>query len=98
MSFITKFNAVSAIEYKRCAELTVNKQYPIVNMVHVDTRYGKSVLVTLEDGEYRYRVYLPKRYADVFTDKALHHINPSDLHLVFRGMRNQTVQVEIGPH
>ena len=41
----------------------VNKQYPIVNMVHVDTRYGKSVLVTLEDGELRYREYLPKRYA-----------------------------------
>ena len=42
MSFITKFNAVSAIEYKRCAELTVNKQYPIVNMVNVDTRYAVS--------------------------------------------------------
>ena len=74
-----------------------NKQYPIVNMVHVDTRYGKSVLVTLEDGEYRYRIYLPKRYSDVFTDEELRHINPSDLHLVFRGMRNQTTQVDIVP-
>ena len=82
--------------YKR-QELTVDKQYPIVNMLHVNTRYGKSVLVTLEDCEHRYRVYLPKRYADVFTDEELRHINPSDLHLVFRGMKNQTPHVEIVP-
>ena len=76
MSFITKFNAVSAIEYKRCAELTVNKQYPIVNMVNVDTRYGKSVLVTLEDGEYRYRVY-PVSYThlDVYKRQPKGHRN-----------------------
>ena len=69
---IRKFNAVSAIEYKRCAELTVNKQYPIVNMVHVDTRYGKSVLVTLEDGKRRYRVY-PVSYThlDVYKRQAV---------------------------
>ena len=30
MSFLVKFNAVSAIEYKRCSELTVNKTYPIM--------------------------------------------------------------------
>ena len=75
--------------------MCIRDRYPIVNMVHVDTRYGKSVLVTLEDGEHRYRVYLPKRYADVFTDEELRHINPNDLHLVFRGMENQTAHVEI---
>ena len=57
----------------------------------------KSVLVTLEDGELRYREYLPKRYAGVFTDEELRHISPSDLHLVIRGMRNQTVHMEIVP-
>lgn len=97
MSFLTKFNAVSAIEYKRCSELTINKQYPIVDLKNVDTRYGKSVLVTLEDDGERYRVYLPKRYADVFADEELRHINPGELLLVFHGMKNKTTQVEIIP-
>ena len=37
----------------------------------------------------------PKRYAGVFTNEELRHIKPKELHLVYRGTRNQTTQVEI---
>ena len=64
-------------------------------LTNVDTKYGNSVLATLEDGDRQYRVYLPKRYAGVFTNEELRHIKPKELHLVYRGTRNQTTQVEI---
>ena len=97
-SFLEKFASVSAIEYCKCSDMQEGKKYPIISLVNTETKYGKSVLATVqhyEDVTRTYRVYLPKRYAGMFTDEELRHITPRSLHLEYRGKRGQTTIVEI---
>jgi hypothetical protein len=97
-SFLETFNAITAIEYKRCSELAIDKKYPIESLQNQDTKYGSSVLATIvgwNDQNAKYRVYLPKRYASMFTDEELRHITPLSLNLVYRGKRDQSTLVEI---
>ena len=100
MAFLDRFNLISAIEYKRCSELVIDTKYPIISLENAHTKYGTSVLATLRDpvdSSLQYRVYLPKRYASVFTDEELRHINPEDFHLIYRGMKDRTTIVDVTP-
>jgi hypothetical protein len=97
-SFVEKFRNIGAQEYKKCSELILGMKYPIETLQNTDTKYGNSVLATVQDHEdksRKFRIYLPHRYANVFTDEELRCVTPSTLHLVYRGKREQTTLVEI---
>lgn len=72
--------------------------YPIESLQNVDTKYGNCVVATVQDyanEKLKYWLYLPKRYAGVFTDEELRHIVPYTLDLIYRGKREQTTVVDI---
>jgi hypothetical protein len=81
----------AVVTFKRTvstSELQRDKQYRITNAVQVNTKYGQSIVVTVEDeGNTAYRVYLLKRYFSVFSDKEIQEINEGkiNLFLVYEG-------------
>lgn len=98
MSFVEKFKSVSTIEYMKCTELTIGRKYPIIQLQNVETKYGSSVLATIQDPDCtnrQFRVYLPKRYSCVFSDEELRHIHKGELHLVYGGKQASTVVLDI---
>lgn len=100
MSFLTKFKTIQPIEYRKLSELEVEKKYPIVSLQNVETKYGITVLATIRDhrdNDSQFRVYLPKRYAGVFTDEELRQINPGEQHLVYKGKEHRTSLLDITP-
>ena len=97
-SITEKFSTISAIEYKKIKELIIGVKYPIEEMQNIDAKYGKAVLVTLQDyrdPRLKYRVYLPKRYAGVFEDEELKNLVPCSLQLIYRGEKDRAYIVEI---
>ena len=81
--------------------LKVDHKYPIVNAERVRTRYGETVLLSISDNlslsvldlkPLLLKVFLPKRYALVFTDEDISSINEgsSVLNLVYKGTCKKT--------
>ena len=68
--------------------LKLNVKYHVLGMKFVKTKFGESIVVDLEDDgtcpqpeEGRFYVYLPKRWADVFTEEQLKAVKPCVLSL-----------------
>lgn len=60
--------------------LEKNKAYPVHKAERVQSRYGVSILLTVKDSYVNaVRVYLRKRYTDVFTDVDIDVINNGTL-------------------
>jgi hypothetical protein len=73
--------------------LQVDKKYSIEFAKRVYTRFGPTILLTLADPVLRpLKVFLPRRYADVFSDADVEDINSSKvrLHLVYKGQCTET--------
>jgi hypothetical protein len=67
----------------RIIELQKDKQYRNTNAVRVNSKYGQSIVVAVEDeANTAYRVYLPKRYFSVFTDKEIQEIYQEKINLL----------------
>jgi len=74
-------------------ELVVGKKYPISKARRLDTKYGESILITvLEFSENPVSVFLPKRYAGVFTDDDIERINSkrTKLQMIYKGTCDKT--------
>jgi hypothetical protein len=74
--------------------LKVDQKYPIVKAERVKTRYGDTILLSIRDllsvgnsTPLLMKVFLPKRYAQVFTEDDISNINsgPAALSLIFKG-------------
>ena len=97
-SFAEKFTAVNHYEYLRCYEMERGRKYPIIKIESTPTKYGDTLLATIQDpndAEKEYRVFLPKRYSNVFTDDELKAITPKALNLIYRGKREQMTLLDI---
>jgi hypothetical protein len=56
--------------------------YPIERTENVQTKYGETIILTLEESPQTFvKVFLPKRYGSVFTDNNLHSINVKSVSL-----------------
>jgi len=95
--FQEKFASVADVEFITCKDLEVNKRYSILKLENVTTKYGASLVGTIQapDTLKMYKVYFPKRYGSVFTDTELEHLQPNTLWLVSRGPRGNSVSIEI---
>ena len=81
-SFIQKFGSVTVYEYVRCHDLQTGTKYPIRSLQNETTRYGPSLAAVItkgKDGTGLLKVYLPKRYAKLFTDEELQGVQPDTL-------------------
>ena len=89
MYLVARFNRVSSGNIASLDNLTLGKLYLITRAVRQKTQYGPTILVTLWDDptNANMRVFLPKRFADVFEDSDIDSINNGtyQYHLISEG-------------
>jgi len=83
------------------SSLKVEQSYPIVKAERVKTRYGETILLSNRDplnlsvqdlSPALLKVFLPKRYAVVFTGADISSINDEQItwNLIYRGLCDKT--------
>ena len=77
MDLVARFSRVSSGNIASLDNLALGKRYPITRAVRQTTQYGPTILVTLWDDptNANIRVFLPKRFAEVFEDSDIEAIN-----------------------
>ena len=77
MDLVTRFSRVSSGNIASLDNLTPGKRYPVTRAVRQTTQYGPTILITLWDDptNAHMRVFLPKRFAEVFEDSDIESIN-----------------------
>ena len=82
MDLVTRFGRVSSGNIASLENLVVGKRYLITRAVRQTTQYGITILVTLSDDptNANVRVFLPKRFAEVFEDADIDSINQGARH------------------
>jgi hypothetical protein len=59
--------------------------YPIERAEKIKTRYGETILLTLKESTETFiKVFLPKRYGDLFTDDDIKSVNEKSVIRAFK--------------
>ena len=90
---LRRFKEASSNRSVTISSLHKNKEYPVLRAERVETKYGVSILLTVRESSVDVvRVYLPKRYTDVFTDPNIVSINNGILKfkLIYHGVCEKT--------
>lgn len=69
------------LNIKNIKELEINKEYKATDFKFIDTKYGKSIIVTLNN---EFKMFLPKRYCDVSQD-ILDELNNKNSYIKYNG-------------
>ena len=88
MDLAARFARVASANIASLETLEVGKRYRINHVQRMETQYGPSILVTLQiDATSEGRVFLLKRFAEVFLDSDITLINNGTrtYHFVYRG-------------
>ena len=86
-SLISKFNNLSSSAYKKMSELEVDRKYEITSAFIKETKFGKSIQVTLDD---EINVFLPKRFSKLSKSDLKTLI---DLHLIYKGKNEDGMDI-----
>ena len=85
----THIQAITSGNIVRLDTLEIDRRYPVTYARRLTNQYGPTTLLTLQkgDGEENVKGYMPKRYAETFTDVDIEDINNSvkQYILIFRG-------------
>jgi len=94
MDLATKVATANASHTVPLGSLEVNNHHKILHAERVVTRYGPSVILTIAMSmQNAVKVFLPKRYAALFTDEDVEGINNQRIvsyDLVYRGKCEKT--------
>ena len=92
MALSTHFQALASGNIVRLDTLEIDRGYPVTFARRLTTQYGPTILLTLQKEEENVKVYMPKRYAELFTDADLEDINNSvkQYKLIFRGKQGSS--------
>jgi hypothetical protein len=88
-----KFEEADISDVIQASEMDIGRRYPICNARRVETRYGPSVLLTIDGFRERpVSLFLPKRYSAVFSDDDICRIHSkrSLFHIVYNGTDDQS--------
>ena len=78
MDLAARFAKVASGNIAPIDTLLVGRRYPVTHAQRQETQYGPAILVTLRiDSTNDVRVFLPKRFTDVFQDR--------DIELIING-------------
>jgi hypothetical protein len=72
------------------SSLYIDHSYPVSHPEHVETKFGPTIRLEIsEQDDNIFRVFLPRRYSEVFTDEGVATINEQTVlyHLVYKGKR-----------
>lgn len=92
-SFLNRFNIAAASssssETIPLSDLKIGIPHKIVTMKFIETRYGKSLLASLElpDLSNTVQVFLPKRCCNAISETDLTKVDFTKLYLKFNGFR-----------
>ena len=76
MDLSEKFALVASGVIVRINTLEEGRRYAVTFAQRLETQYGQSVLLTLRvDSDSNVKVFLPKRYTEVFREENIEHIN-----------------------
>jgi len=94
MALSQRFSDVTC-DVVRISSLKVDQTYAIVKAEWVKTRYGETILLSIRDPQVTpalLKVFLPKRYAVIFTADDITSINGVQImwNLVYRGLCDKT--------
>jgi hypothetical protein len=98
MDLSAKFKMTSSCRTVGVSSLKMDIPYPIERAEKIETRYGETILLTLKESTQTFvKVFLPKRYGDLFTDDDIKSINEkSVIHaLKYRGTISNSFVLEI---
>jgi len=98
MNLSQQFHLVASGQVVQLRTLDINKPYPVLYARRLITQYGSSVLVTLQSEEgINVKIYLPKRYSDVFEDSDIEDINTGRklYKLIYRGRRGSAYVIHM---
>ena len=92
MAFSSHFQVIASGTIVRLDTLEINRGYPVTFARRLTTTYGHTILLTLQTGGENVKVYMPKRYAELFTEKDIEDINNSITHykLIYKGKRGSS--------
>ena len=64
--FFKRINKVPTSPFKKVSDLTINQKYLITNAEIKDTKFGKSIQLTvIDEDEEPIKFFLPKRYSNL---------------------------------
>ena len=81
MDLATKFKMVAACQQAKITSLKIGMPYPIERAVRAVTKYGETILLTLQEPETFLKMFLLRRYGTVFSDEDLRSINDKTVSL-----------------
>ena len=90
-SFINRFNTPVVI--KRHEELRQDVKYDLLKVEIFKTKnYGTVPLVTLQNGEEKFKLFLGKLYLEAFDESTINHINEGTyrFRIQYKGVNGQT--------
>lgn len=88
MDLSEKFQMVVTGNVVRIRTIEQDKRYAVAFAQKLHTQYGLSVLLTIRvDSLTNVKVFLPRRYSDVFRDEDIEGINNKTItaHLIYKG-------------
>jgi len=93
MDLKRKFLEAKDCDVIKVEQMAIDRKYPIVRAKRVNTRFGGTVLLTIEDSpEQLVKVFLPNRYSVLFNDDDIECISSKcvQLHLIYKGTCQNT--------
>ena len=99
MDLKRKFFEAEDCDVIKVDQMVLNRKYPIVKAKKVNTQFGGSVLMIVEDSpEKLVKVFLPNRYSVLFTDDVIECIKSKcvDLHLIYKGTSQNIKSNKLG--
>ena len=87
--FLKSLNKKPNSPFKKISDLTTNKKYLITNAEIKDTKYGKSVQLTVDEDDIKF--FLPKRYSKTKKSELKYFINN---YIVYMGREDTMYMVK----
>ena len=88
MDLKRKFLEAEDCDVIKVDQMLVNRKYPIVRAKLVNTKFGETVLLTIENSSERLvKVFLSNKYSVLFTDEDIESLNSksAQLNLIYKG-------------
>ena len=83
--FFKRINKMPTSPFKKISDLTINEKYLITNAEIKDTKFGKSVQLTVIDEE-PIKFFLPKRYSNT---KKQHLVYFKNNFIIYKGKKDK---------
>jgi hypothetical protein len=84
---LIQLNKPPYLDTKPISELQTSPYSYMIEIVEqVTTKYGDTIIATLDDEGYRFQIFLPKYYASKLSDEYIEYMNKTTIRLKYLGL------------